>query len=187
MAIQRKTLVTIHLLVAAFLLPVAVMFFITGGLYTVGITGGYHTESIKLAVDEPLSPDLDVLLPLVKQELTARGAATPSGTPKIKKAGTSFRFEWTGSNLDVTLEPTPDPAIAKLKIKDTDWYRQFVQLHKAKGGELFKVYAVGLAIGLLVLLLSGYLMAWQIPRYRKQTVVATGLGVVTFVVFVFLS
>jgi hypothetical protein len=43
--------------------------------------------------------------------------------------------------MDVIIEPTSQPLIAKLKVKNTSWHRQFVQLHKAKGGIPFKVYA----------------------------------------------
>lgn len=185
--IKRMTLIKIHTLLAAFILPVTVMFAITGGLYTWGIKGEYHSETIKLALEQPLEPNLVTMSALVEYELEQRGVSVPTGNPKIKKAGTSFQFEWTGSNRDVTLAPTGNPKMAKLKIKDTSWYRQFVQLHKAKGGSAFKVFAAVFAIGLLVLLITGCWMAWQIPKYRKMMFGAGGAGVVTFVVMVLVS
>jgi hypothetical protein len=78
-----------------------------------------------------------------------------------QRIGSSFKLEWTGSNIDVVVEPTLQPLIAKLQIKNTSWHRQFVQLHKAKGGALFKVYATAFATALLLLLISGFTMAWQ--------------------------
>jgi hypothetical protein len=68
-----------------------------------------------------------------------------------------------------------------LKIKNTGWHRHFVQLHKAKGGIAFKVYATILAVGLLFLLISGFIMAWQLPRLRKITLTSTILGLIFFV------
>jgi hypothetical protein len=50
------------------------------------------------------------------------------------------------------------------KIKNTSWHRQFVQLHKAKGGALFKVYATAFATALLLLLISGFTMAWVVVQ-----------------------
>ncbi|GFO74636.1 hypothetical protein BPLS_P1440 [Bathymodiolus platifrons methanotrophic gill symbiont] len=48
-------------------------------------------------------------------ELELRDIEIPSGMAKIKKAGNSFYFEWTGASLDVRLEPTRNPFVAKLR------------------------------------------------------------------------
>ncbi|TXL19714.1 hypothetical protein BMR06_08755, partial [Methylococcaceae bacterium HT5] len=99
-------------------------------------------------------------------ELELRDIEIPSGMAKIKKAGNSFYFEWTGASLDVRLEPTRNPFVAKLKIKKTGWHRLFVQLHKAKGGKAFKVYAAILATCLVVLFITGFIMAWQLKKLK---------------------
>ena len=85
------------------------------------------------------------------------------------------------------LEPTDNPLLATLSIKETTWYRNLVQLHKAKGGQLFKVYAAALAIGLFVILLSGFLMAWQVPKLRRLANLCAGLGIGLFLLVVVLS
>jgi hypothetical protein len=185
--IERKTLMRIHMLLAAFILPVAIMFLVTGGFYTWGQKGSYVTESFNLQLAQPLQADQTLLSDLVLQELAVRGLETPTGGAKIKQAGTSYQLEWTGSNIDVVLEPTADPLVAKLKIKDTTWYRHFVQLHKAKGGQLFKYYAAFFAISLLLILLSGVTMAMQLPKYRGQAMFAMAAGVAVFMVAVLSS
>jgi hypothetical protein len=81
------------------------------------------------------------LLYVAVQTVDANCVEPPSGQAKIKRIGSSFKLEWTGSNIDVVVEPTLQPLIAKLQIKNTSWHRQFVQLHKAKGGALFKDFA----------------------------------------------
>ncbi len=93
-------------------------------------------------------------------------------------------LEWTGSHRDVILEPTKNPLIVKLKIKETRWYRRFVQLHKAKGGILFKVYAAAFASALFLILITGFLVAWQSPKLRKLTLFSASLGVVAFFIIV---
>ena len=185
--VKRMTLVKIHMLLAAFILPIAIMFSVTGGLYTWGVKGGYNSENVDLPIEQPLKPNLSTLQTIVESQLEKRGLSVPTGNPKVKKIGTSFGFEWTGSNRDVSLAPTNNPKVAKLTIKKTSWYRQFVQLHKAKGGIPFKVLAALFAIGLLTLLVTGCWMAWLVPNYRKKMLRAMGVGIAAFVAAVLLS
>jgi hypothetical protein len=185
--INRNVLVRIHLVIAAFLFPAAIMFALTGALYTWGITGSYDTEQETLVLERPLEKDLERAVGLVVGELQERGLTAPTGSPKIKSAGTSWYLEWTGSSLDVLLEPTAEANAALLSIKTTTFYRQFVQLHKAKGGQLFKAYAALFAIVLFTLLASGFLMAWQMPRYRRTAVNAAALGALLFATVASLS
>ncbi|HSG10981.1 MAG TPA: hypothetical protein VLB10_04445 [Gammaproteobacteria bacterium] len=185
--IQRNTLMRVHMLLAAFVLPVAIMFLVTGGLYTWGQKGSYVTETVELPLAQPIAGDEALLTGLVTQLLSDRGLQPPSGGAKIKKAGTSFLFEWTGADIDIELEPTADPFVAKLKIKDTTWYRHLVQLHKAKGGILFKYLAAFFAVSLLVILISGTLMAMQLPKYRGQALLAMAGGFAVLITAILLS
>jgi len=178
---NRLVLMKLHVLIAVFILPIAIMFFVTGAFYTWGIKGEYETTVQKLNLKTTLQEDLNSLVNVVKEELNKQQISLPTGKAKIKKIGQSFQLEWTGSSNDVILEPTSDPLIAQLKIKNTGWHRHFVQLHKAKGGVAFKVYATILAVGLLFLLISGFIMAWQLPKLRKMTLISTTLGLIFFV------
>ncbi len=178
---NRLVLMKLHVLIAVFILPVAIMFFVTGAFYTWGIKGDYETTIHKLHLKTPLQEELSYLVKAVEQELNKQKVSLPTGKAKIKKVGKSFQLEWTGANRDVVLEPTLNPLIAQLKIKNTGWHRHFVQLHKAKGGVAFKVYATILGVGLLFLLISGFIMAWQLPKLRKMTLVSTLFGLFFFI------
>lgn len=180
----RSTLMKAHSLLAAFILPVAIMFFLTGALYTWGIKGDYDTTTYEIDLKTPIQDNLSELVTLATKELTKHKIEAPTGQAKIKRIGDAFKLEWTGSKVDIIIEPTSKPSIAKLHIKETSWHRQFVQLHKAKGGKPFKVYAVVFAIALLLLLISGFTMAWQTPKLRKLTLTSASLGLVVFVAFV---
>ena len=184
---NRPTLMKMHVLLASFILPVAIMFAITGALYTWGIKGNYDTTTHELHLKKPVQAELAELVALAKKELKKQDIEAPSGKAKIKKIGTSFRLEWTGSNMDIILEPTSQPLVAKLEIKHTRWHRQFVQLHKAKGGTPFKVYAAVFAGALLLLLLSGFIMAWQLPKLRKLTLFSASFGIAMFIAMVTFS
>lgn len=183
-ALNRVALVKVHMLLASFMFPVACMFLITGAFYTWGIKGSYHSEVHLISLEQPLAQDENDLESLVLQELKSLGIPVPSGGASIKKGGTSFKLEWTGSGRDVILEPTSDALSARLTVKETTWYRNLVQLHKAKGGELFKIYAAALAVALFVILFSGFLMAWQVPKYRKQALIFSAVGTLTFLLMI---
>ena len=182
--LNRSTLMKAHAVLAAFILPVAIMFFVTGALYTWGVKGSYDTTTHKLHLQNPIQNDLTTLVELTKKELEKQNIPTPSGQAKIKTIGTSFMLEWTGSGVDINLESTSQPLIANLKIKNTSWYRQFVQLHKAKGGTPFKVYAAVFAASLLLLLITGFIMAWQTPKLRKLTLISASVGIAAFIAMV---
>jgi len=185
--LNRSTLMKAHALLAAFILPVAIMFFVTGALYTWGIKGNYVTSVHELQLQKPIQDELAELVALVKDELNRQDIEAPTGEAKIKRMGSSFRLEWTGSNMDIILEPTTQPLIAKLELKNTSWHRQFVQLHKAKGGVPFKVYAAVFATALLLLLISGFIMAWQMPKLRKLTLASAIFGIAVFVAMIVAS
>ncbi len=182
--ISRANLVKIHMLLAAFIFPVACMFLVTGGFYTWGIKGSYDSEVHMISLLKPLNQDQRQLQALVEQELLKLSIAVPSGGAKVKKGGTSFKFEWTGSDRDVVLEPTSGSLSAKLIIKETTWYRHLVQLHKAKGGQLFKIYAAILAVSLFIILFSGFIMAWQVPKYRKSALIFSAAGLCMFLLMI---
>ena len=181
---MRRRLIQFHTALAAFFLPVGIMFLVTGALYTVGIKGGYHTETRTIQLTEPLPAELSKLVAIVEQQ---PGVDPPSGAAQVKQSGGSYSLDWTGSTQDLSLTPTADPLVAELTIKDTTLYRRFVQLHKAKGGPLFKGLAVAWAVGLLLLFASGVALALAIKSYRPLTLISMGLGLLTFVVFAFAS
>ncbi len=179
--LNRPTLMKAHALLAAFILPVAMMFFITGAFYTWGIKGEYETVVHQIKLDQPLQKKLSELVLLAETELTKRNIAVPTGQAKIKTIGESFKLEWTGSSRDVVIEAGSQPLVARLQIKNTSWYRQLVQLHKAKGGTPFKVYAAVLSTALLLLLFTGFIMAWKTPKLRQLTLTSTVFGIAVFI------
>ena len=65
--INRSLLIKIHALLAAFILPVAIMFFVTGALYTWDIKGGYETATQELHLKKPIQGELAELMVLAKK------------------------------------------------------------------------------------------------------------------------
>jgi hypothetical protein len=174
---KRTQLINLHLILAAVLLPAIAMFAITGGFYTWGVTGGYESQTYKLPITQPLKGDLASLITFTQQELDKQQQAYPSGAAKLKSTNHTHVLEWTGSKLDISLSTDKGSQLANLKVKQTSLYRNLVQLHKAKGGNVFKIYAAFMALGLLVILVSGVLMGLGMPKYRSTTFLALGAGV----------
>ncbi|MFT5594267.1 MAG: hypothetical protein ACI8SR_002656 [Oceanicoccus sp.] len=169
---KRAQLINLHLILATMLLPAIAMFAITGGFYTWGIKGGYDSQTYKLPLAMPLNGDLASLISFTQQELDKQQQAYPSGAAKFKSTTHNYTLEWSGSDSDISLSTAIGSKLANLEVKKTSAYRQFVQLHKAKGGYAFKIYAALMALGLLVILISGVFMGLGIPKYR----LTTGLG-----------
>lgn len=178
---NRITLTKIHMILAAFMFPAALMFLVTGGLYTWGVSGSYDSADYPVQLSAPLAKDEQALTQLVRAELGKRNIEEPTGKPRIRSMAEGYQLEWTGSKRDVLLEPTADPLQAKLTVKDTTWYRNFVQLHKAKGGAAFKVYAAILSVALFMILATGFLMAWSVPKFRRIANISTVAGIVAFI------
>lgn len=183
----RLQLMQAHALLAAFIFPVAVMFMTTGALYTWGIKGAYVKDVYEVKLSKPLQADVVVLKDLAEVELKKRDLSSPKGNAKVKTLSGHYLLEWTGSSKDIILEPTDNQLIAKLTVKNTSWYRHLVQLHKAKGGILFKVYAVIFALAIGLLLISGLIMAWQTPKLKGFTLTMFLMGLGSFILMVTLS
>lgn len=169
-----------HMLTAAFLFPAILLFLATGALYTWGVKGDYASNEYAVALTAPLTKDKAALQNVATAELARREIAPPTGEASIKSIGNAFQLEWTGTRRDVLLDTTDDAMVAKLTVKDTGWHRWLVQMHKAKGGAAFKIYAVILALGLLFLVVSGLLMAWRVRAMKRPAILASAAGLVAF-------
>lgn len=180
----RSQLVNLHLILAALLLPAILMFAVTGGLYTWGVKGSYDTQDFKIPLEQPLKGDLASLVHFAQNELDKQNKSLPSGGAKLKSDQFSHKLEWTGSQLDINLTTAKNSKIAILEVKQPTFYRSLVQLHKAKGGTAFKIYAALLAACLILLLISGLIMAWNMPKYRLKTLLSLGLGLTIWALMV---
>ncbi|MEK6554940.1 MAG: PepSY domain-containing protein [Bdellovibrionota bacterium] len=184
---MRKNLLNLHLMLGGFFLPVGLMFAITGGLYTFGFKGSYITKSWEVPAEANLSVELPYLLGVADEILKAAELKAPRGSATVKGAGRSWQFEWMGAGADFILEPTDDPARLKAQYKTPNGHRFFVQLHKAKGGLPFKILAGAFALGLIALLITGFMMAFASPIYLNLALKSLGAGLAVTFIAMFLS
>lgn len=184
---NRSFLVHTHLLISALLFPVILMFAVTGAFYTWGVKGSFESNEYDIALSQPLKKDSAYLHQWLEDILEIKGIQVPSGVGKLKGKGGHYYYEWAGSARVVSVSPSPDQLIAQLTIDESSYYRYLVQLHKGKGGVVFKVYAAVVAIGLILLALSGVIMALRMPKYRALTQRYLISGSLLFIVLLLLS
>lgn len=184
---SRTFLTKLHLIVAAFMFPAVLMFLVTGVLYTWGNKGEWIEEKATVTLAAPLAADEAALKALALAELDKRGLPAPSGSASVSEAGEPVSLAWTGAKSEVAVEATDDPLVAQVTVKEATLHRNLVQLHKAKGSDLFKVYASLLAFVLFLLVASGLVLGLQVKALRRMTVLSSVAGAVAFVGFVALG
>lgn len=181
---NRVFLTKLHLIAAAFMFPAVLMFLVTGGLYTWGNKGEWIETSVSVPLDAPYaSQSQGGLVSLAVQELLARDIAIPSGSENLKGVGADQSLNWGGARSEVSISGTDDPMVAQIDIRQATLHRWLVQLHKAKGSDVFKLYATALALVLFLLVLSGIIMGLQVKALRRMTIISSLAGAVAFVGF----
>lgn len=184
---SRTFLTKLHLIVAAFMFPAILMFLVTGALYTWGNKGEWVEETIAVQLQKPLAADEAALKALVKTELNQRGLPLPSGSASLSEAGEPVSLQWSGAKSEASIKATEDPLVAEVTVKEATLHRNLVQLHKAKGSDLFKVYASVLAFVLFLLVASGMVLGLQVKPLRRITILSSVAGAVVFAGMVALS
>lgn len=184
---SRTFLTKLHLIVAAFMFPAILMFLVTGVLYTWGNKGEWVEETVPVQLDAPLAADEGALKAIALAELDKRGLPAPSGSASVSVAGEPVSLQWTGARSEASVTATDDPLVAEVTVKEATIHRNLVQLHKAKGSDVFKVYASFLAFVLFLLVASGLVLGLQVKALRRITVLSSVAGAAAFIGFVSLG
>jgi len=117
--IKRYTLMKLHMILASLVLPITIMFFITGVLYIFDIEPESAKQEFRIEYARPLQPDVERLLALARKELAVRGISEPLGEAKLEWDSDLeiFYLDWDGSNHWLKLRPsTRNMHVAVLKI-----------------------------------------------------------------------
>ncbi len=174
---MRKKILSLHLLLASFMAPAFIMVAISGGLYLIGIKGA----NIESEVSVPAQFSLDLSSNELEQDVR-----TILGQLDLK---TNFEYlRIRGSSI--TTRPTSREHLRlnvtdeglKIQIVKPDLQSSLIELHKGHGPTLFKTYQKLVALGLIFVMLSGLWMGISNKMMRKKTLVATALGLATFIV-----
>ena len=185
---NRTILTKLHLAFAAFMFPAMLMFLTTGALYTWGNKGEWRERTELTQLSQPYAQQSDAdLRDAAIAALAANGLPEPSGGISLSGEGAGQTLAWTGARSEVSVAASDDPMVAEVTVKEATLHRWLVQLHKAKGSTVFKLYATLLAATLFLLVLSGVVMGLQAKPLRKLTIGSGVAGLAAFVGFVLLG
>lgn len=178
----RKLLVTLHLIFAGLLTPAFLLVAITGGNYLLGNKGSFDKTPITLSQGASLDFGSQTLEADVRKFLTAQNI--DHKFEYVKNRGTTIQLRPT-SRKYIEMKQTPDGLTAS-------WVQPslqagFMELHKGHGPKLFKTYSKIVALGLILVVLGGFLVGFLALAYRRRTLIATGVGTVIFFVLIFVA
>jgi len=177
---SRKLIANIHLYIAAFFAPVLIITTISGGLYLLGFKGSVEKELVYRGSISEFNDDAENIRFEVDRVL--------------KKLNIQHDFEYIkeGRNSLITRPTSREYYVlnfvnGEMKvIKQTpDIIKIIVELHKGHGPTAFKTFQKILALGLLVMLISGVWLALYSPRLRSRTIAATSFGGLVFFLLAF--
>ena len=174
---MRSLWVKIHLYVAAFFMPMLFLMATSGGLYLVGIKGNVEQESIKLVAPATLKGDSDTLEQDIRNLLTANGIEHDFEYLKLS-GNTVFTRPTSRLHYEFNLGE-----ITSLSRNKPDLQKSLVELHKGHGPLLFKDFQKAMAVGVLIVLLSGLWLGLSSPALRMVTTLITISGLGAFLLF----
>ncbi|MCB1646531.1 MAG: PepSY domain-containing protein [Pseudomonadales bacterium] len=175
---SRRNWINIHLYLAAFFAPGILLMALSGGLYLLEIKGTTTDTRVTL----PAGTVLDLKSPSLEAD-TRR---------ILQNAGIDHDFEYlrTGGNTTVT-RPTSRTSYqfsvagdgsVSLTRSEPDLIKSLVELHKGHGPGLFKRLQQLMALGLLIVVISGLILGIQSPGLRKISLILTASGTAIFVI-----
>jgi len=168
---NRKTIISIHLFLASFFTPILIMIAVSGGLYLLGSKG----EVTSNIVYEGEASEFD------SGDQDSKAAITRL----LKSAGIAHSFDYVkSSGSNYFTRPTSREYYVvslqndRLQIthNQPDFIKSIVELHKGHGPSWFKTFQKLVALGLLLILISGFCLALTSPMLRKNALIVSGVG-----------
>jgi len=176
MKIPRMLMIKIHAILACFILPMATLYFIGGGLYSYDIEGDIDKQVYQLPLVRPFAPDLAQLSALAKAALVERELAPPRGEPSIKEKKGSYEYRWGDLKRLVVIKPTDDPMQVELSYRKRSPLAQVMRVHRAEAGTVARMFSIGMAVALVIILASGVFLALGLPKLRRTAMLSLGAG-----------
>jgi len=177
---MRRTLILVHLWVAAFATPAIIMLATSGGLYLFGIKG----EVIKTEIVLPAGTELDFSAVSLDRdvEMLLAQLSIEQDYEYLKNRGSAIQTRPTSRTH---LEFTQKDGVLRLTRNNPNLQGSMIELHKGHGPKTFKLYQQLVAISLIIVLLSGVWVGLINPTLRRKTGIGLTLGLVVFLLLAF--
>jgi len=176
MKIQRMSVIKLHVILACFFMPMALLYFISGALYSFDIKGSVDKQVYTVALDRPFAPDLEQLSESVTMALDEHNLSPPTGNPVIRKKRGSYEYRWGDLKRLVAVQPTDDPLKVQLTYRQRSPLTQIMRVHRAEAGSVIKTFSLSMVAALLFILGSGVFLAVGMPKLRRTALLSLGTG-----------
>lgn len=157
-------------------MPMALLYFTSGALYSFDIKGSVDKQVYIVALDRPFAPDLAQLSESVKTALDEHNLSPPKGNPFIRKKRGSYEYHWGDLKRTVVVQPTDNPLQVELVYRQRSPLTQLMRVHRAEAGSLIKIFSLSMAVALILILGSGVFLAVGMPKLRRTALLALGAG-----------
>jgi hypothetical protein len=173
---SRKLWINIHLYLAAFFAPMLLLVAVSGGLYLIGVKGNVEQQAIALPASAQLDPSSKELKQQVDQLLSSAGIEHSFEYVKVK-GNTLYTRPTSRVHYQFNLKDTGITATRNVPNLQS----RMIELHKGHGPTLFKTLQKALAVGLLIIVLSGLWLGLTSAGLRLTTSLVAGLGLLVFI------
>lgn len=177
----RKFLVLAHLYFAGFLAPAFLLVAVSGGLYLIGNKGEFASSPVNL----PANATLDFKSPTLEADVRAlfKAGNIEEDFEYIKDRGTKIQTRPTSREY-IEIAQTDEGLTATRKTPNLQG--SLMELHKGHGPKLFKTYQKLVALGLMGVVFGGIFVGLLAAGYRRKTIIASVIGLITFIVLAFI-
>jgi hypothetical protein len=181
---HTKVWMKIHLYVSIFFMPVAMIFAVTGGLEIFGFHGSSREQTIEVSLTQPIPDDIDAQQSFVAEQLKKNNLPVPRGRAQSIR-GQFFWGRPTGRNIIMRIAQARN--VAQIRIEIPSFYNRLALLHEARGGAAFNCLAVGFAIAMIVIYVSGIMICWKAVKMRRAILLSLFVGLIVTAIAVFTS
>lgn len=178
---SRKLLVSIHLYLAAFFAPFILVMALTGGLYLLGIKGEMVATPVSALPDvylngksTDLKKDVIRLLDLAGIKNTSFDYVKVKGNTFYTRPTSSEHYRFMQNDDGIEISRVQPSVIASL-----------IELHKGHGPTAYRWMEQLLALGLILIMLSGLYLGLMSPMLKSQTAGLAGAGLVVFILLAY--
>lgn len=169
----RMLWMQLHAYTACFFLAAAVLYAISGGLYLVGFEGEVSAEyEYVLDLENGWPEDQHLARDIAIEEMAQRGHFEKIPPDYYLWEG---MHDWYGFKREVLMVPEEDGSIS-LHIHEHDFWKQLLLIHKGFAGPFLKVFSILWGFSLIFSQISGVILALNIPKIKRNSLICVGLG-----------
>jgi hypothetical protein len=176
MKIPRMLVIKVHAILACFFMPIALLYFISGALYSFDIKGDVDKQVYTVGLDRPFTPDLAQLSESVKNALDQQKLLLPTGDPTITKKNGSYEYRWGDLKRQVVVKPTDNLLQVELLYRQRSPLTQLMRVHRAEAGSLIRAFSLSMVVSLILIMGTGVFLAVGMPKLRRTALLALGAG-----------